>query len=181
MLESLIKVIQPPKNPNEVGNLQGWIDVEEKLGVKLPNDYKEFISVYGRGRIGDFLWVLNPFSNNTNVNLFDSMEHFQWAYGVSKEKFPEDCPRHIFPENHSLFIWGATDNGDYLFWIYDENKDPNQWKIGVYDSRAGEESEIFNMNMSSFLEKLAKNEIETDAFPEDFLEMKNKKFQTIHT
>ena len=177
MLESLIKVIQPPKNPNEVGNLQGWIDVEEKLGIKLPNDYKEFIIAYGSGYIGDFLWVLNPFSKDGN--LIDNMNHFQWAYSELRKDFPEEYPRPPFPKNGSLITWGATDNGDYLFWIYDKNIEPNNWKIGITDM--GDREYLFDMNMSTFLKKLVKNEIQTEAFPEDWLEIENKKFQAINT
>ena len=178
MIENLRNVMNPPKYPNEIGNLQGWIDVEEKLGIKLPNDYKEFITVYGSGYIGDFLWVLNPFSKDGN--LYDDMKHFQWAYSELRKDFPKDYPRLPFPENNSLIIWGATDNGDYLFWVYDKDVEPNNWKVGIYDNDYNQE-DIFEMNMSTFLEKLVKNEIETDAFPEDWLEMKNKVFKSLYS
>lgn len=179
MIETLIKVMQPPINPSETGKMENWIDLEKRLGIKLPNDYKEYISTYGTGRIDDFLWVLNPFSKYSNANLIDDIEHFQWAYGELRKEFPEDYPRPPFPENDSLITWGETDNGDYLFWIYDKNQDPNEWKIGITDMGDGEY--LFDMNMSTFLEKLVKNEIQTDAFPEDFLEKKNIKFQPINT
>lgn len=178
MIENLIKVMQPPIHPSEVGSLQGWIDIEQKMNIKFPNDYKEYISTYGTGRIGEFLWVLNPFSKYTNANLIDDMEHFQWAYSELRKDFPENYPRPHFPKNNSLIPWGGTDNGDYLFWVYDKNSDQNEWKIGITDMGEGEY--LFDMNMSTFLEKLVKNKIQTDAFPEDWLEMKNKKFQTIN-
>lgn len=177
MIENLKKVMKLPKNPIDTGSLEKWQEVEHKMGIDFPHDYKEFISAYGTGRIGDFLWILNPFSKNENVNILEVMNYFQWAYSTSKKKFPDDFPRPLFSENNSLITWGATDNGDYLFWVYDINLKPNNWKMGVYDSRAGEESKLFDINMSTFLEKLVKNEIQTDAFPEDWLDMKDKKFE----
>jgi hypothetical protein len=56
------------------------------------------------GRIGNFLWVLNPFSKNGN--LLDDMKFFHWAYNELKKDFPENYLRPPFPENHSLIIWG---------------------------------------------------------------------------
>ncbi len=63
-----------------------------------------------------------------------------------------------------------------MFWIYEKNKNPNNWKVGIYDNDYNKE-DVFEMNMSTFLEKLVKNEIQTDAFPEDFLEEENIEFQ----
>ena len=83
-----------------------------------------------------------------------------------------------FQKKILLLYGGATDNGDYLFWIYDSNQSSNNWIVGIFDNDYNEEY-IFNMNMSTFLEKLVRNEIQTEAFPEDWLEMKNKKFQSV--
>lgn len=173
MIENLKQVMIPPISPVETGSLKEWIAIEKKLGIELPNDYKEFIMEYGLGRIGNFLWVENPFSKYETANLIDVMQYFQWAYGELRKDFPEDYPRPPFPEDQSLITWGATDNGDYLFWIYEKDKNPNDWKIGITDMGDGEY--LFDMNMSTFLEKLVKNEIQTKAFPEDWL-IENKTF-----
>lgn len=67
------------------------------MNIKFPDDYKEFISTYGTGSIDNFLWILNPFSKNININFFDDMKHFQWAYRELKSEFPENYPRPPFP------------------------------------------------------------------------------------
>jgi len=175
MIENLIKIMTPPKNPMATGSKSDWAVIENKIGTILPDDYKEYISTYGTGYIGQFLWVLNPFYEKGSTNLMETIEHFNWSYKISKEKFPEDYPREIFPKDDSLLVLGLTDNGDYLFWVYDKSKNPNGWKVGIFDSDYNEEY-IYNMNMSTFLEKLVKNEIQTKAFPDDWLQMKNKTF-----
>jgi len=175
MIKSLKKVMEPPLSPVEIGDKEKWDNLEKKLNIVFPKDYKEFINTYGTGGIGDFLWVLNPFSENTYQNLLEEMQRFQNAYVELKEEFRIDYPRQTFPNKNSLLIWGGTDNGDYLFWVY--NKDLLEWKVGIFE-KDGEE-DIFDMNMSTFLERLVKNEINTESFPEDFLEMKNKQFKSI--
>lgn len=43
--------------------------MEARLGMVLPDDYKDFLREYGSGRVGQFLWIFNPFSKNENLNL----------------------------------------------------------------------------------------------------------------
>ncbi len=57
MIENLVEIMSPPTNPVEVGNKKEWINIERKMRISFPDDYKEFISIYGTGCIGKFLWV----------------------------------------------------------------------------------------------------------------------------
>ena len=59
----------PPANPVESPRADDWQLVEARMLVELPSDYKEFIATYGTGAVDNFLWVLNPFSHNDNLNL----------------------------------------------------------------------------------------------------------------
>ena len=163
----------PPENPIDTGIKSDWITIENKIGTILPDDYKEYIATYGAGYVGQFLWVLNPFS--TNGNLMDEMKYFQNSYAELKKNFPKYHPREVYPADNSLLLWGMTDNGDFLYWVYEKNKNPNDWKVGITDM--GDEEYVFDMNMSMFLEKLVKCEIQTEAFPENWLTKKNKTFQ----
>ncbi|CAA6822580.1 MAG: Unknown protein [uncultured Sulfurovum sp.] len=178
MIENLIKVMTPPEHPLATGSKDDWAVVEKTIGTILPDDYKEYISIYGIGRIGDFLWALNPFYVEGSANLMETMEYFQDSYIEFKRDFPEDFLKEVFPKDNSLLLWGMTDNGDFLYWAYDSNQNPNNWKVGITNMRDDEEY-IFNMNMSTFLEKLVKAEIQTNAFPEDWLKIKNKPFRKL--
>jgi hypothetical protein len=64
------------------------------------------------------------------------------AYLTSKQKFPDDFPRSLFPEEGGLLPWGVTDNGDILNWITSDN--PEKWSILVYDGRSGDAYEYKN-------------------------------------
>src|SRR5215216_123968 len=70
-LNVLTTLMPPPPTPSEPPNEGGWQSVEARLGMELPEDYKQFITHYGTGAVDTFLWVLNPFSTNTHLNLFD--------------------------------------------------------------------------------------------------------------
>ena len=70
-LNALRKVMAPPARPVETTNGGGWQFIQVKLGITLPEDYKEFVSTFGTGAVDSFLWVLNPFSKNDNLNLIN--------------------------------------------------------------------------------------------------------------
>lgn len=44
------------------------------------------------GSINDFLWVLNPFAENSNLNLIKRGKEIRQAYSTSKNAFPDDFP-----------------------------------------------------------------------------------------
>lgn len=58
--------------------------MEKNLGMILPLDYKKFINKYGTGSINDFIWILNPFSENENLNLIKKGHVIREAYAYSK-------------------------------------------------------------------------------------------------
>lgn len=57
LLENVM-FIESKKNENSK-----WDIIENKMNFKFPQDYKEFIDIYGEGGINGFLWILSPFSN----------------------------------------------------------------------------------------------------------------------
>ncbi|MEW4454582.1 SMI1/KNR4 family protein [Bremerella sp. JC817] len=56
-LKSFSKLVVPPSEPMYTN--EDWQQVERSLGIELPKDYKQFISVYGSGTLQSFLHILN--------------------------------------------------------------------------------------------------------------------------
>lgn len=164
----------PPSVVNDGGDID-WSNIESEVKTILPDDYKQFISVYGTGAIGGFLWVLNPHSSNENLNL-DKILYFHDAYFQMKELFPEEYKRPRFPEQGAFLTWAVSDNGDSLFWIVDGN-DPNKWKVGIHDHDQGRE-ELFPMGMTEFLVFLLENNLSSNILPDDFTKSKINNFET---
>jgi hypothetical protein len=50
----LAKLITPPSSPNEAPQQYEWPQIEAQLGTSFPGDYKDFISLYGTGKIDSF-------------------------------------------------------------------------------------------------------------------------------
>lgn len=143
-----------------------WDEIELVLGIKLPADYKRFINKYGVGSINDFLWVLNPFTENPNLDLIKKGEEIREAYNTSKNEFPDDFKHDVFPNKGGLLPCAITDNGDEIYWLTSDTSD--EWNIVVYESRLSDYYE-YNMGLAEFLYKVLEKEIECSAFPDDFL------------
>lgn len=57
-VSDIISVIPPP--PGHGWRAVDWASVEQSLGLPLPQDYKDFIAVYGPGTFDDFLHIFLP-------------------------------------------------------------------------------------------------------------------------
>ena len=175
-IERLLELMPAPDAAYETQG-HDWLSVQDALGTDLPSDYKEFLSIYGTGVVGEFLWVLNPFSSNPNLNL-EKIRYFQEAYQQMKELFPEEYPRERLPHTGSFLTWAVTDNGDSLFWVLDDSE-PNSWCVGIHSSDQGEE-ELTGLTMSGFLEVLLEKKLESSILPIQFLNI-DKDFAPIQT
>lgn len=151
-----------------------WNEIEEKLGFDFPQDYKKFIDTYGEGAINGFLWILSPFSKNVYLNSIEKFKVMGEAFNSLKADFPKYFSVHMFNGKNGLFPWGITDNGDELFWDY-ENEN---MEIIVFASRYSE-SIKYPMTMEEFLGKLLEKEIACSIFPEDFV-LDNNYYETIN-
>ena len=140
-----------------------WGSVFSELGTKLPKDYIEFLSVYGSGVIGDFLWILNPHSLNRNLNL-EKMRYFREAYQVLRQDHPAYYPR----EFQEFLPWGFTDNGDSIVWI-NNGMEPNEWLVGIQAADPSQE-ELTGLTMLDFLEALLENRLVSSILPRQFLD-----------
>jgi len=166
-VESLSKLITLPALPVDCGSVEGWQRIEESLSTALPNDYKKYINRFGSGSIGRFLWPFNPFSRNENLNLIEQVKIRLNALQVLKDRFSEKHPYPLYPEMGGLLPWGATDNGDVLFWLTDGK--PDDWIVVINESR-GPKFEKFEETTTSFLSKLITGDIVSNIIPNDFLD-----------
>lgn len=165
-LAHLLEVLPPPTTPIESGRNRDWTETEGRIGIALPDDYKQYINTYGSGQIGGFLLPFNPFSGNEYVNLVDQIRVRLDALRVIRDKYgPKECPYPLFPEKGGLLPWGATDNGDVLFWL--TKGEPRHWAVIINESR----SPLFERHaesMTDLLAKLITGEVRSEIFPEDF-------------
>lgn len=173
-LEKLQKILLPGNQVFETGSQNDWEQPEGKLNIKLPDDYKKYINIYGSGVIDDFLWVLNPFCKNENINLLHQSKELLEACKELRQEFPEFFTYNIFPEKNGLLPWGLTDNGDELYWKTDI--DLNKWEIVVFN---GGDFYPFQMCMTEFLYNVLSGKFRDAAFFPDSFPSENFKYKAI--
>lgn len=170
----ILKRLQLPSAPKETDQLI-WDEVERDCGFEFPTGYKKFVSAFGTGSIGEFLWIFNPRSENRSLNC-EAIRYFQSSYEELKQDFPADYTRPAFPSLNSFLPWAVTDNGDTLVWIVDGGPADN-WRVGVIASNQVEE-EISGLDFVEFVVHLLEKQITSDILPYQFLDME-KSFQPL--
>lgn len=167
-LTRIVELLPIPANNSEQG-LGNWDALPEEFGRRFPDTYVDFVSTYGTGSIGAFLWILNPFSENPSLN-FDQARYFRDAYQSLRDDFPKYYPR----KRNGFLPWAFTDNGDAIVWVTDEG-DPNEWQVCVQSPDPAQE-EMTNMNTQAFLEALLEKRLRSSILPMDFLDS-DKEFE----
>lgn len=159
-IEALVKAVPPPDAP--LTTFAGpWEPIEAELGVALPEDYKDFVRLYG---YGDFLQIVGihvPTSESRHVRLVPEVREI-----CDVLRNEEDLPYPLWPEPGGLLPVGKTDYGDYLCWL--TRGRPADWRLVVWDRGFGR-FEAFDRDLTDFLAGLATGQILPKEFPEGLL------------
>lgn len=161
-IENLIKAVPPPGAPFEAFDAP-WGPIETAVGTPLPPDFKDFARLYGNGYFMEFMGIAAPRSSDRGV------AYARWVGGICRDFRGLSQPYALWPDPGGLFPVGATDNGDYIFWL--PEGDVTAWRVVVWD-RSGlldEEFEAFDCDLTDFLAGLATGEVTPKAFPDDLL------------
>jgi len=155
-IEALVKIVPPPAAPDEAFS-GPWKPIETLLGTGLPQDYKDFVRLYGAGNYMDFLGINVPRTRSPYVRLETE------AYAVAQLfRTMQANTYEPWPEIDDLLSFGRTDDGDYLFWR--RAGPPDEWKVVVW-SRGFDTFETFDCGLADFLVGLATGGIDSDLFP----------------
>lgn len=136
MLAELSKLMPPPIEPVGVGSTDQRQEVERELGMQLPEDYWQFISIYGEGTIDDRFRIVNAFEKSSIFGFYDQYRYLTdtvpllpWGYNFERgtafwetrdvhplswtvyTEFDDDVQR--FPEGMTTFLV-KTLRGDHL-------------------------------------------------------------------
>ena len=129
-LRKLIDEFPPPENPKETTG--DWDEIELKIGLIFPDDYKEFINTYGLVYINRFMYVFNPFTKSVYSNLCETFLVRLRAEWDPTTKFPDLNDSYSFyPAKDGVFRWGMNDGGDEFYWR--TKGKPNQWDVVIFD------------------------------------------------
>ena len=157
-IANLMKVVPPPAEP--FWAYKGpWAAIEGELGTALPQDYKDYVAVYGSGDFMRHLTVFLPKSWSANLRLGAQVKLFPWKfYDVSKDVVG-NLPYPLWPEPGGLMVFGGTSGGDHLFWLM---------------RGATNEAQMFKCGMTDFFTGIATGTILSGAFDAEALARGNK-------
>jgi hypothetical protein len=175
-IDELTALVAPPESPSEVPERPGWKAIEKRLGVHLPSDYKEYVTTYGSGLLGNFIIVASPFSAHEGVELFSVIEMSCTALRERKENEGEEgVPFAIFPEESGLLPWGGDENGNGLYWLTEGAPDHWPCLVGAGRDRRWQR---FDMPMSSFLAKVLSGDVKCKIWPPAFARPRRRRVFT---
>ena len=148
--------------PGDIAADTDWAALEERLGVRLPSDYKWLVEQYGPGKFADFLHVLQPVTQFAPIRLEDSANRASEILEQLRES-GETIP-YLTEE---LIPVGTTDNGDTIYWVRRPEPDPDRWKITVNAARNTQWPE-FNGGIVQFLVATLSGHHRCEVFPNSF-------------
>lgn len=154
----LQQLFPAPSNPTEAGPIDLRASLEEKLGLKLPDDIYEFGLTYGTGWFGTacfsgLLQICNPFSPLFlgRIDGLASMFH-----EIKKAEGESYIPYKIYPERQGLLPFGFDEAGRFLLWLTKGR--PNKWPILVWPPER--EFKQIDATLTNFLLGLLTGEID---------------------
>lgn len=164
-LDDLTQVVTAPERPAAESEPMAWDEVEARLGSLLPSDYKAYIETFGLGYLDEFLCVFSPFTDNKNLNLFEQLKVRLDALRELKAAYGNEVQYPLFPEEGGLLPWGASDNGDVLFWM--TQGQPSEWRV-VLNAGRDARCEEYVGEMTTVLAQLLSGAVQSQIFPPDF-------------
>ncbi len=183
-LRQLIALVPPPANPVALGLPNDWKQVEDELGTFLPQDFKDYVKIYGAGQWTGFFGVWNPFYKWKNPNAsktwkawrekrFEGFKEFQ-------QQYPDDtAPFAVHPASGGLLAFGFNDNGGTLCWRTIGS--PDSWSIVCLDAELSNRYDEFELTLTAFIEALMEKRISPKTFPPDFFPIRQPAFQPYTT
>lgn len=144
-VDRLTEIVTPPQS---AGIEVDWEEVARAVGTPVPADYVELIERYGGGRFDEYLWLLEPDARS----YYDLTEKIDDREGDLEDLWDggEAKPPQLEVPGARAIAWASTDNGEYLYWLAEEGREPEEWTVLVNEAR-GERWEHFEMGCAEFL------------------------------
>jgi hypothetical protein len=169
-LSELVAIVPPPVIPSDVPKSPNWTDVESKLGLPLPSDFKEYVTNYGSGLLGKFIVVANPFSSMEGVELFSVIKMIGDTLRISNQR--QGIAYEVYPSVPGLLPFGGDENGNNLCWLTEGT--PDEWPCIVGAGR-DDRWERFDMPMTTFLAKALSGDVICTIWPDVFSKRRDRR------
>ena len=126
-VEELARVVELDPQPRMRVD---WARVEDKLGRRLPSDYKVFAERFGPGHFDEYIWVAVPHGFGPRLDFFEQLqERVNTLRSLADAGIPIPYP--LYPEEKGLIPWGSSIDGEALYWVTDHD-DPDRWTVVLH-------------------------------------------------
>jgi hypothetical protein len=153
-VEALMALVPPPRAPHEVPPPEQWALAESRMGIAIPQDFREIVTAYGTGALDGFLILLNPSSSRSHLDLLQ--------YDADMEMIRLVCNRaRELTGAERLVPIGYTINGDEIFYAI-EDRVPTS--ILLVEGRGGD-CERHRMPLAEWLVGMMRGTLRIRMFP----------------
>ncbi|MGW6523227.1 SMI1/KNR4 family protein [Streptomyces sp. NPDC054962] len=129
-----------------------WSEIEQRLGVELPEDFKSFCRCFGVGQCSGYLEVYSS-SGGDNLRILDKLDRFRQMMEQHPVVRGVYEPHGLFrPGEGGLLPWGISVTAAEFYWLAREDIQPCDWP--VLARQEGGEWRVYEMTMSEFTYKM---------------------------
>lgn len=159
LVSSLTSLLPPPPLTDPPTTRPPWEEMPATTGFPLPQDYRDFVDVYGGGQIDDHLTVLHPtleppfpgYPGGMNGFARYTLERIGGTFAELHDSDPEAYPFPVYPALGGLLPWGLTSDSDHFFWRTGPDS-PEDWPVVIWFRHAGPPDWAhFDGGMAAFL------------------------------
>ncbi len=157
-IDDLLLIVPPPVNLDGAGTLKDWQDVEYRLGIRFPADYKAIVDLYGVAVFSGELTIFSPFASIYGSNLIYG--GLQSTLTLRDRLYGKDAfPYSFFPELPGLLScgWSSYFQGG-VFWLV--SRESCDWPIVISGPDYPMNISLLNCNLLELLIKLCSNRID---------------------
>lgn len=129
LIETLIQDSSKHEEVSPTISMQEITSEEIRLGVKLPESYKYFLTKFGNG--AESLYHIDQPINGVNQEYRGI--HWLDKYHGSKPAEVESDGFGSFKMNSLLCLMTENSNGGSWVWITSENAESGEWPLAYYD------------------------------------------------
>lgn len=111
-----------------------WRELERRLGLDLPGEYKSFADEFPRGLIQGIVRVIRP-GEDPDYEATDYLGYYSHRLEdmrVREREIPGSIPYPIYPDVGGVLPWGDLSDGSMLFWLT-RGVDQNSWPVVYCD------------------------------------------------
>jgi hypothetical protein len=155
-LRELQILVPPPSDPkNTKGN---WSSIEAEMGLVFPDDYKQFIELYGTGTLCSLIEIGSPFllGETYRMSVREAWIIRTGVYHQHDQFLESPSPYSYYPEIPGLLPCATDSSGDIIGWL--TNVDPELWYL-VYRNRENGYFELPEMGFVEFFVAALRGEV----------------------